>query len=175
MTVVSVDYRLAPEHPFPLPSDDCLAAWHWLQNSAASLGIDPARVAIGGASAGGGLAAGLAQRIHDTGGIQPIAQWLMAPMLDDRTAACRELDDIKHPVWTNRMNRAAWRSYLDREPGAEDLPAYAAPGRRGDLTGLPPTFIGVGDIDLFYEEGRRYADGLRQHGVAVAFETIRGA
>jgi acetyl esterase/lipase len=175
MTVVAVSQRLSPEHPFPLPSDDCLAAWHWLQTSALSLGIDPVRVAIGGASSGGGLAAGLVQRIHDAGGIQPVAQWLLAPMLDDRTAARRELDDIQHPVWTNRLNRAAWRRYLDREPGGENVPAYAAPGRRDDLSGLPPTFISVGDIDLLYEESRRYADRLRQHGVAVTFETVRGA
>ena len=175
MTVVSVDYRLSPEHPFPLPSDDCLAAWHWLQASAPSLGIDPARVAIGGASAGGGLAAGIVQRLHDAGGVQPAAQWLLAPMLDDRTAARRELDDIRHPIWTNRMNRAAWRSYLDREPGGADVPAYAAPARRDNLSGLPPTFIGVGDIDLFYEEDLRYADSLRRHGVTVVFDTVRGA
>ena len=175
MTVVGVGQRLSPEHPFPLPADDCLAAWHWLQTSAPSLGIDPARVAIGGASSGGGLAAGLVQRIHDAGGVQPVAQWLLAPMLDDRTAAHRELDDIQHPVWTNRLNRAAWRSYLDREPGGENVPAYAAPGRRDDLSGLPPTFISVGDIDLLCEESRRYADRLRQHGVAVTFETVRGA
>jgi acetyl esterase/lipase len=175
MTVVAVGQRLSPEHPFPLPSDDCLAAWHWLQTSALSLGIDPARVAIGGVSSGGGLAAGLVQRIHDAGGIQPVAQCLLAPMLDDRTAARRELDDIRHPVWTNRMNRVAWRSYLNQEPGGEDVPAYAAPARRDDLSGLPPTFISVGDIDLFYEENRRYAERLRQHGISITFEIVRGA
>lgn len=174
MTVVAVEFRLSPEHPFPLPSDDCLAAWHWLQSSALSLGIDPARVAIGGVSSGGGLAAGLVLRIHDAGGVQPVAQWLLAPMLDDRTAARRELDDINHPVWTNRLNRMGWRSFLDQEPGGENVPAYAAPARRDDLSGLPPTFISVGDIDLFYEENRRYAERLRQHGVAVTFETFRG-
>jgi len=173
--VVSVDYRLAPEHPFPIPSDDCLAAWHWLQEAAPSLGMDPARVAIGGASAGGGLAAGLVQRIRDAGGPQPIAQWLFAPMLDDRTAARRELDGMLHHVWNNRMNRAAWRSYLAKEPGSDDVPPYAAPARQNVLTGLPPAFIGAGDIDLFYEEDRIYADRLKQHGVAVAFETVRGA
>lgn len=175
MIVVSIDYRLAPEHRFPVPADDCLAAWHWLQRSAASFGIDPHRVAIGGASAGGGLAAGLVQRIHDAGGVQPIAQWLLAPMLDDRTAARRELDEADHPVWNNRMNRAAWRAYLGKEPGAGDVPAYAAPARRDDLTGLPPTFIGAGDIDLFHEEARRYADSLKRQGVLVAFETVQGA
>jgi acetyl esterase/lipase len=175
ITVVSVDYRLAPEHPFPVPSDDCLAAWHRLQQLAPSLGIDPGRVVIGGASAGGGLAAGIVQRIRDAGGVQPIAQWLLAPMLDDRTSARRELDAIQHPVWSNRMNRAAWRSYLATEPGTDRIPAYAAPARSNSVAGLPPTFIGVGDIDLFYEEDRIYAERLRRHGVAVAFETVHGA
>jgi acetyl esterase/lipase len=175
MTVVAVGQRLSPEHAYPVPSDDCLAAWHWLQTQARALGVDPARVAIGGASSGAGLAAGLVLRIHDAGGIQPAAQWLLAPMLDDRTAARRELDGINHPVWTNRMNRAAWRAYLGQEPGEENVPAYAAPGRRENLSGLPGAFISVGDIDLFHDEARRYADALRQHGVTVVFETIAGA
>lgn len=175
MIVVSVDYRLAPEHPFPIPADDCLAAWQWLQQCAGTLGLDPSRLAVGGASAGAGLAAGLVQRIHDAGGPQPIAQWLLAPMLDDRTAARRELDAVNHFVWNNRMNRMAWRSYLGLEPGAEVIPAYAAPARRDNLAGLPPAFIGAGDIDLFYDEARHYADRLRQHGIAVTFETVPGA
>ena len=175
MTVVAVGQRLSPEHPFPLPSDDCLAAWHWLQSQAPSLGVDPARVAIGGVSAGGALAAGLVLRIRDAGGIQPVAQLLLAPMLDDRTAVRRELDDIMHPVWNNRLNRVAWRSYLGREPGEDDVPAYAAPARRDDLSGLPPTFISVGDIDLLYEENRQYAERLKQHGVPVTFDLLHGA
>jgi acetyl esterase/lipase len=175
LTVVSVDYRLAPEHPFPTPSDDCLAAWHWLQRHATSLGVDAHRIAVGGASAGGGLAAGLVKRILDAGGVQPIAQLLLAPMLDDRTAARRELDSIRHFVWNNRMNRAAWTSYLGMEPGGEAVSAYAAPGRQQNLAGLPPAFIGASDIELFFDEDRAYADRLRQQGVAVVFETIHGA
>ena len=175
MTVVALDQRLSPEHPYPLPLDDCLAAWHWIQNSAASLGVDARRVAIGGASSGGGLAAGLVLRIRDAGGVQPLAQWLLAPMLDDRTAARHELDDVGHPVWTNALNRMAWRSYLGREPGDADVPAWAAPARRENFSGLPPAFIGVGDIDLFYEENARYVEALKQHGVAVTFDVIPGA
>lgn len=175
MTVVAVEQRLSPEHPYPLPLDDCLAAWHWLQSHAASLGVDPARVAIGGASSGGGLAAGLVLRIHDAGGIQPVAQWLLAPMLDDRTAARRDLDDIHHAVWTNPLNRMAWRSYLGREPGDANVPDEAAPARRENLSDLPPAFISVGDIDLFYDESRRYAEALKRHGVAVTFEVTPGA
>jgi acetyl esterase/lipase len=114
--VVSTEYRLAPEFPFPAALDDCYAAWTWLQESASQLNIDKNCVAIGGQSAGGGLAAGLVQRIHDAGGVQPAAQWLFCPMLDDRTAASRELDQVKHLIWDNRQNRAGWRAYLGTEP-----------------------------------------------------------
>lgn len=175
ITIVAVGQRLSPEHAYPLPSDDCLAAWHWLQTAAPSLGIDPARVAIGGVSSGGGLAAGLVQRVHDAGGIQPVAQVLLAPLLDDRTAARRELDVIKHPVWTNRLNRLAWRSYLGQEPGGADVPAYAAPARRDDLSGLPTTLITTSDIDVLHEESLHYAERLKQHGISVTLETVRGA
>jgi acetyl esterase/lipase len=175
ITIVAVGQRLSPEHAFPLPSDDCLAAWHWLQTKASSLGIDPAHIAIGGVSSGGGLAAGLVQRVHDAGGIQPIAQMLLAPLLDDRTAARRELDAIDHPVWNNRLNRLGWRSYLGQEPGGTDVPAYAAPARRDDLSGLPATLITTSDIDLLYEENQRYAERLKQHDVSVTLETVPGA
>ena len=94
IVVVSVNYRLAPEFPFPAPADDCYAAWNWLQTSAQHLQIDRARVAVGGQSSGGGLAASLVQRIHDAETIQPIAQWLFCPMLDDRTALQLELDTL---------------------------------------------------------------------------------
>ena len=130
IVIASVDYRLAPEHPFPLPLDDSAAAWSWLQTNAARLGVDPARVAIGGQSAGGGLAAALVQRLHDAGHSIP-AQWLFCPMLDDRTAAKRELDAVDHWVWSNRANLTGWSSYLAGEPGADAVPAYASPSRRG--------------------------------------------
>ena len=115
--VVSVEYRLAPEHPFPAPLDDCFAAWSWMQEQAERLGVDPHRIVVGGESAGGGLAATLVQRIHDTGGPQPAAQLLVYPMLDDRTAARTELDAVKHRLWNNRANRAGWTAYLGHEPG----------------------------------------------------------
>jgi acetyl esterase/lipase len=156
--VVSADYRLAPEHPYPAPLDDCLAAWTWLQDNSPARGVDPTRVAIGGQSAGGGLAASLVQRVHDDpGAAQPVAQWLFCPMLDDRTAAERKLDATKHILWNNTSNRMGWRSYLGVEPGAASTPEYAVPSRRADLAGLPPTWIGTGDIELFYDENRAYA------------------
>lgn len=175
VTVVSAEYRLAPENPYPAALDDCHAAWTWLQDNAASLGVDPSRVVVGGQSAGGGLAAALVQRLHDAGGAQPVAQWLFCPMLDDRTAARTDLDAVGHRVWNNRLNRFGWRSYLAAAPGAPTTPPYAVPARRDDLGGLPRTWIGVGDIDLFHDEDREYARRLRAAGVDTTFHTVSGA
>ncbi|WP_203896585.1 alpha/beta hydrolase [Actinoplanes xinjiangensis] len=178
IVVVAADYRLAPEFPFPTPLDDCHRAWTWLLRNAARLGVDPGRVIVGGQSAGGGLAAALAQRLHDEDGVQPIAQWLFCPMLDDRTAARRDLDEIGHRVWNNRHNRYGWGAYLGSEPGAtgtEEPPAHAVPARRDDLTGLPPAWIGVGDVDLFHDEDRAYAERLRAAGVPATFHAVPGA
>jgi acetyl esterase/lipase len=173
VVVVSAEYRLAPQHPFPLPLDDCLDAWDWLQRNAAARGIDPERVAVGGQSAGGGLAAALAQRIHDRGGVQPVAQWLFCPMLDDRTAANRELDAVRHIVWHNRSNRTGWSAYLGTA-GAAEVPDHAVPSRRPDLTGLPPAWIGTGDIDLFHDENKAYAERLTADGVPTTFDVVPG-
>jgi len=195
LVVVSVDYRLAPEHPFPAALDDARAGWMWLLGAAAELGVDPARVAIGGASAGGGLAACLAQRLRDEAGaqdavqpaaqaavqpaaqaaVQPAAQLLLYPMLDDRTAARRELDGAGHLVWHNRSNRTGWSAYLGGAPGAPEIPAYAVAARHGDVRGLPPAWIGVGDLDLFWSEDRAYAERLEAAGVAVELLEIAGA
>jgi acetyl esterase/lipase len=175
LLVVSVEYRLAPEHPFPAPLDDCYAAWQWLQQAAPSLGVEPQRIAIGGQSAGGALAASLVQRVHDSGGNRAVAQWLFGPMLDDITATRRELDAANHLVWNNRSNRLSWRLYLSDESGAADLPPYAVPARRTDLRGLPPTWIGAGDIDLLYAEAHDYAARLRAAGVEVTFTSVPDA
>lgn len=175
IVVVSVDYRLAPENPFPAPLDDCHSAWRWLQDNAASLGIDPRRVAIGGQSAGGALAASLVQRLHDEEGNKAAAQWLFCPMIDDRTAARSEFDAMKHWVWNSRSNATGWRLYLNQPPGSAALPRYAAPARREDLRGLPPAWIGVGGIDLLHQEGQDYADRLRSSGVDTCFVSVPGA
>ncbi|MDF1522059.1 MAG: alpha/beta hydrolase fold domain-containing protein [Trueperaceae bacterium] len=174
LVVVSVDYRLAPEHPFPAALDDAHAAWTWLQASTGTLRVDPARLAVGGASAGAGLAACLAQRLRDEGGVQPAAQLLVYPMLDDRTAARRELDG-GHLVWSNRSNRTGWSAYLGGPAGAPDLPAYAVAARCDDLGGLPPAWIGVGALGLFLEEDRAYAARLRAAGVATELLEVPGA
>jgi len=193
--VVSVEYRLAPEHPFPAPLDDCFAAWTWMQEQAERLGVDPHRIVVGGESAGGGLAATLVQRIHDTGGPQPAAQLLVYPMLDDRTAARTELDAIKHRLWNNRANRAGWTAYLGHDPGrpgpdehateestgpvarpaTDPVAEYAVGARRADLAGLPPGWIGVGEVDLFHDEDRDYAERLVAAGVPCEFVAVAGA
>lgn len=182
-TVFAADYRLSPKHPFPADHDDCFAAWTYMTEHAETYGIDVNRLAVGGHSAGGGLAAGLAQRIYDTGGPQPKAQILYYPMLDDRTAADTSKDDLETFLWENKTNRVAWGVYLaPHKPGASDLPDYAAPARREDLSGLAPAWVGYGDIDLFAEEDAAYAQRLiasrvecheeRVEGVPHAFEAI---
>ncbi|MBB4857147.1 acetyl esterase/lipase [Novosphingobium chloroacetimidivorans] len=175
LTVVSAEYRLAPKHPYPAALNDCHAVWCWLLAEAKTLGIDPQGIAIGGISAGGGLAAALVQRVCDEEGPEPAAQWLMAPMLDDRTAAHRDLDELAHPLWNNAINRFGWRSYLGREPGAVEVSSHAAPARHEDLSGLPPAWIGVGAIELFHDEDVDYARRLEAAGVPVALEVVPNA
>lgn len=175
VTVVSVEYRKAPEHPFPAALDDCHAGWSWLVREAGRLGLDPTRLVVAGESAGGGLAAALVQRLQDERGTQPVGQLLFCPMLDDRTAARRALDGVDHFVWNNRLNRFGWRSYLGLEPGAVSVPPYAVPARRDELAGLPPAWIGVGDIELFHDEDVAYAERLRAAGVPVELDVVPGA
>lgn len=173
--VVSAYYRLAPEHPFPAALDDCRAAWSWLQANAGRFGIEPSRIALGGESAGGGLAASLAQRLLDEGAPQPAGQLLVYPMLDDRTAARRELDHPKHLIWNNTSNATGWSCYLAQPPGAASVPAYSVAARRDDLRGLPPAWIGVGRLDLFLDENREYAQRLTQAGVDCELDEVAGA
>ncbi|WP_248239755.1 alpha/beta hydrolase [Microbacterium kunmingense] len=174
IVVVSANYRFAPDHPFPAAHDDVYAAWGWLKAEAGRLGVDPARVVLGGESAGGGLAAGVAQRLRDEGGVQPIGQWLFAPMIDDRTAADRSLDALDHAVWNNRHNRVGWTAYLGGPAGGGSVPPYAAPARREDLTGLPPTYLAVGDIELFFAEVQGYAQRLAAAGVPTTLDVVPG-
>ncbi len=172
VTIVSVDYRLAPRHPYPAAIDDCAAAFAWLREKADAIGIDPERLAIGGQSAGGGLAACLVQRLTDQGTLVR-AQWLFCPMLDDRTALDRSLDALRHPVWDNTANRAAWACYLGGAAAARA--PYAAAARRTDVSGLPPTWIGFGDVELFAAENVGYARRLIQAGVPTEVDSVPGA
>ncbi|WP_322410194.1 alpha/beta hydrolase [Microbacterium invictum] len=174
IVVVSLNYRLAPEHPFPAAHEDVHAGWRWVQSHAVDLGVERARIVIGGESAGGGLAAGLVQRIRDEAGVQPIGQWLFAPMIDDGTAADRTLDEIDHPVWNNRFNRAGWTAYLGDRAGGANVPRYAAPARAVDVAGLPPTYLAVGDIELFFPEVREFARRLSAAGVPTTLDVVPG-
>lgn len=174
IVVVSANYRTAPEHPFPAALNDVSAAWSWFHDHAADHEVDAGRIVIGGESAGAGLAASLVQRLCDEGGVQPIGQWLFAPMIDDRTAADESLDDRDHWVWNNAANRTGWSGYLPTSFGTDEVPAYAAAARRTDLSGLPPAYIAVGDIELFYAEDEDYARRLEQCGVPVEFDLVPG-
>ena len=165
--VVSPDYRLAPEHPYPAAPEDCYATWLWLHDRAEGLGVDPARTAVVGASAGGGLAALVTHLAEDRDGPRPVLQVLVYPMLDDRTTLVEDHRGRGRLVWTPRANRLGWTSYLGAEPRRESAPEGAVPARREDLSGLPPAWIGVGDLDLFHPEDLEYARRLRAAGVDV--------
>lgn len=165
VTVAAVDYRLAPEHPYPAPLEDCYSALTWL---AALPAIDPARVAIGGASAGGGLAAALALLARDRGEITPTLQLLAYPMLDDRSGVNPKSPDYR--LWGPKSNHFGWAAYL----GNAD-PKVAVPARHDDLSGLPPAWIGVGTHDLFHDEDVTYADRLTAAGVPCQIEVVPGA
>lgn len=168
ITVAAVDYRLAPEHPYPAALDDCYAALTWL---AGLPNVDPARVAIGGASAGGGLTAALALLARDRGDITPALQLLIYPMLDDRSAALPA--NRRYRLWTPRSNRFGWACYLGDL--SYDDKQLAVPARRDDLSGLAPAWIGVGTLDLFHDEDLAYAERLRHAGVPCHVEVVSGA
>jgi acetyl esterase/lipase len=167
ITVVAVDYRLAPEHPYPIPLEDCYGALTWL---AGLPSVDPTLVAIGGASAGGGLAAALALLARDRGEVAVAAQLLVYPMVDDRSATQDGLDDHHHRMWTQKSNVYGWSSYL----GDAD-PNVAVPARNPDLSGLPPAWVGVGTHDLFHQEDLAYAERLKAAGVPCEVEVVPGA
>ncbi len=174
IVVVSVDYRLAPEDPFPAGLEDCYAALRWVHDHADELGVDPGRIAVGGDSAGGGLAAALAQLAHDRGEVPVCFQLLVYPMLDDRTVLRTDHAGTGAFVWTPRSNEFGWTAYLGHPPRDDEQRPYAAPARRADLTGLPPAWIGVGDLDLFHAEDLAYAERLTAAGVPCQVDVVAG-
>lgn len=174
--VVSVDYRLAPETPFPGALEDNYAALRWMNLNAASLGIDPKRIAIGGESAGGGHAAMLAIATRDRGEYALAFQLLIYPMLDDRTGSTKPAPDhIGYFLWNSGSNRFGWESLLGMAPGSANPPAGSVPARVKDLSGLPPTFISVGALDLFVDEDVDYARRLIAAGVPTELLVVPGA
>lgn len=173
--VASVEYRLAPEHPFPAPVEDCYAALKWLSSHSAELGVNQSRIAIGGASAGGGLAAGLALLTRDRAEVKVDFQLLIYPMIDDRNIAPASTTLPDTLVWTRENNLMGWRALLGREPGGADVSPYAAASRATDLRGLPPAYIPVGDLDLFLDENITYAQRLLAAGVPTELHVYPGA
>ncbi|MGI9622267.1 MAG: alpha/beta hydrolase [Acidimicrobiales bacterium] len=171
-TVVSVDYRLAPEDPFPAGIEDCYASLLWVAANAGELRIDPSRIAIAGQSGGGGLAAGLALLNRDRGGPDLLLQLLLYPMIDNLhdTTSGRYTN---HPIWDRQTSLAAWEMYLDGTPGLEASP-YAAATRATDLAGLPPTYICVGTEDLFRDECIEYAARLMEADVPTELAVFPG-
>jgi acetyl esterase/lipase len=170
VAVVSVDYRLAPEHPFPAGLDDCFAALVWMEKSSAEIGADPQRIGVGGGSAGGGLAAATALMARDRGGPRLCMQYLGIPELDDRLETHSMTVYTDTPVWNRPNAILSWKYYL---AGAEPT-QYAAPARARDLSGLPPTYVDVCEFDSLRDEGIGYAQRLVQAGVPVELHLYPG-
>lgn len=165
--LVSVEYRLAPEHPDPAPVEDCYSGLVWTAKNATEIGVDPQRLLVAGPSAGGGLAAGTALLARDRGFPALTHQVLSCPMLDDRldTPSSRMLD--REGVWDREENLFGWTALLGDRRGGPDVSHYAAPARATDLTGLPRTYLDCGSTDTFRDAALRYAQRLSQAGVAV--------
>lgn len=173
--IVSVEYRLAPEHPDPGPVNDCYAGLSWVHDNAPALGVDPDRLMVVGPSAGGGLAAGTALLARDLGHPSISHQILISPMLDDRmtTPSSRMLE--REGAWDRNDNRLGWDCLLGHRRGGTDVSVYAAPARATDLTGLPRTFIDVGSVDTFRDEDLQFAQHLSEAGVNVDMHLWGGA
>lgn len=174
ITVCSVDYRLAPEHPYPAALDDCMAALQWLHDMAGSLSIDKQRIGMFGVSAGGGLAAALALRCRDEGKKLLCFQFLDMPELDDRLMTASMQQFVDTPLWSRPKAILSWRHYLGSLAGQQHVPAYAAAARAQVLSGLPPTYISVMEFDPLRDEGIAYALRLLQAGVAVELHHFPG-
>ena len=162
--VVSVEYRLAPENPYPAPIEDVYAGYLWTVEHAAELGGDPERIVIAGASAGGGLTAALALLARDRKAQQPIGQLLACPMLDDRNDTLSSYQMAGLGIWDHDANEVGWTALLGEARGTDGVSEYAAPARAEDLSGLPPAYIDVGSTETFRDEAVVYASRIWQAG-----------
>jgi acetyl esterase/lipase len=174
--VVSIDYRLAPEHKYPAAIEDCYAGLKWMVSKSEELKIDTSKIAIAGASAGGGLTAALALMVRDRGEIKVAFQAPLYPMLDDRnvTPSSYEINEKNLPkAWNREANEIAWKMYLGSNISGETS-YYAAPARAKDLTGLPPAYIFIGQLDPFRDETLEYVTRLVQAGIPVEFHLYPG-
>lgn len=174
-TLISVGYRLAPEHPYPAQIDDAHTALLWVAGHGDELGIDPERIVVTGYSAGGGLSAALALTVRDKGGPRLLGQLLMAPMLDDRNDSASALQQDGIEFWNRSHNGFGWRSLLGDGQGGADVPQYAAAARATDLTGLPPAFLDVGSAECLRDEVVAYADRIWQAGGRAELHVWPGA
>jgi acetyl esterase/lipase len=174
LTVIAVDYRLAPETPHPGPLEDCYGGLAWIVEHARELGIDPARVVLEGSSGGAGLAAGVALLARDRGGPAILGEMLLSPMLNDRndTPSVAQLADVA--LWDATTNATAWRALLGDACGGPQVSSYAAPARATDLSGLPATFIDVGSVEIFRDEAVSYATRLWLAGNAAELHVWAG-
>lgn len=175
--VLAPSYRLAPETQFPGAIEDCYAALAWLFDNAETLGVDPSRIVVSGESAGGGLAAALMLMVRDRRRYSPAGQVLFYAMIDDRTGTSREGSSpyLGEFIWPPRFNRFGWTSLLGSEAGGKAVSPYAAAARADDLTGLPPTFIATGALDLFFEENVEYGKRLAKSGIPLDMHVYPGA
>jgi acetyl esterase/lipase len=174
VSMLAVDYRVAPEHPGRLPVEDCYTGLVWLAEHASDLGIDATRIAVLGGSAGGGLAAGVALLARDRCGPHLAQQLLLYPMLDDRTTT---VDPQLRPflTWTYADNITAWGALLGERVGGGDVSPYIVPARCTDLSGLPPTYIDVGELDILRDESIEYARRLTAAGVPTELHLHPGS
>ncbi|KRO96678.1 MAG: hypothetical protein ABS24_07560 [SAR92 bacterium BACL26 MAG-121220-bin70] len=176
--VVSVDYRLAPEYPFPAPLNDCYAALLWVANNSKLLSVDRSRIGVGGISAGGGLAAALALMARDKVEVPVIFQALLCPMIDNTSTSDSSYSITDKRIWNRNSNLQGWMHYLARSDSSERqaFPAskYAAPTHASDLHGLPSAYIGVGSVDLFVDENRDYSERLNAAGVTSQLKVFNG-
>lgn len=172
---MSAEYRLAPDHPDPVPTEDCYAGLVWMVEQAEEFGIDPARIVIGGGSAGGGLAAAVALMARDRGGPRLLGQIVSMPQLDDRC----DTFSAHQPVIEGVLNRAGcvwcWDAYLGERRGTSDVSIYASPSRATDLSGLPPAYIDAGEAEPFRDEAIAYAQRLWRDGVSCELHIWKGA
>jgi acetyl esterase len=176
VVVVSVDYRLAPETPYPGPLEDCYTALQWVSGNSVQLHIDPARLAVFGQSAGGGLSAALCLLARDRGGPGICFQYLGIPELDDRLQTPSMQRFVDTPMWNRPNAELSWEFYLgdQYQRGASDVPYHAAPARAEDLSGLPPAYVSTMEFDPLRDEGVAYAVKLMQAGVATELHSFPG-
>jgi acetyl esterase/lipase len=172
--VVTVEYRLAPEHPHPAPVEDCYSGLAWTAENSQMLGIDPDRILVVGGSAGGGLAAATSILARDQNGPSIRAQILLCPMLDDRNQSVSSHQYVGVGVWDRLNNEVGWTALLGEARGGPTVPPYAAPARLDDFSGLPEAFIDVGSAEVFRDEAVAYASRLWEAGVQAELHVWAG-